>query len=527
MKYLSSLSSSSKRNVQSSSSSSSHSGIISAGIGISITAGVAFYIYYSKHLRSKWQEEEENNYSHDTLPSIIEHFQDIKLDVSSTVQEANQRRTVSYYQKAREAHVQSLVLGHQNYDKLMKRRHEELERNLKYYKEGNKSHRTVIVMLDEMTQQILHDARTKILDPLQYSHDINTRGVWISNLNMIPNEDMHVTIAIPWWWHSMRENNTELSQALANRFRQALVLDFHHPFQIELERIILLGGKTLVALWRTIGERTTDDGQSIIQDRHGTNIDPMVRLRREIVECFTTEKDDIGRKPLTYHHHKQSFIQDCEERNDDGKKDTGTPPMNNKKTPSDEKTQEQKPTPSPMTFISDSSLPPIPKPGIIQERAPTIESKTPGLGQGDGFIHTTLCRLPALNCLSMDEVELEPIHRLCREATATYAGHRMIISKFRFLETTGKGGESNPCVAPIFDETMDAPQRVVVDAVSGQVNVLASHHLSNTVHPSIAGGRNSDVSDETTNRHATIGALPDISEGGVGGVEGLFEKPTT
>lgn len=36
----------------------------------------------------------------------------------------------------------------------------------------------------------------------------------------------------------------------------------------------------------------------------------------------------------------------------------------------------------------------------------------------------------------------------------------MVISKYRFLETTGAGGESNPCVEPIFDETILAPIKV-------------------------------------------------------------------
>ena len=322
----------------------------------------------------------------------------------------------------------------------------------------------------------------------------------------------------------MREGNRELSQALAHRLRQALVLDFHHPFQIELERIILLGGKTLVALWRTIGERTTDDG-TIIQDRHGTGIDPMVRLRREIVHCFTTEKEEIGRKPLTYHAHKRSLL--------DGSNPiptTSTPedlvqnipetPLSNpaSRTKSEETQNHASASNNPdkaRKVTKSHSMPAIPKPKPIEERVPTIELKTPGLGQGDGFIHTTLCRLPTLNCLSMSDVELEPIHRLCREATATYAGHRMVVSKFRFLETTGQGGESNPCIGPIFDETMEAPSRVVVDA-TGQVNVLAPHETYNL--PNIP---NPGLYEES--RHATIGALPDFNT--TGGVDGLFDKP--
>ena len=97
--------------------------------------------------------------------------------------------------------------------------------------------------------------------------------------------------------------------------------------------------------------------------------------------------------------------------------------------------------PTTSTHTSDT-LPPTPsrpngRPPLTREHS--IELKTPGLGSGDGFIHTTLCRLP-LDCLSNDDVSLAQVHRLCRELTHTLSGHRMVISKFRFLETVGRGG---------------------------------------------------------------------------------------
>ena len=67
--------------------------------------------------------------------------------------------------------------------------------------------------------------------------------------------DMHVTVALPWWWHTIQERNNQLTKSMAQRFKQTLLLKFHYPFQIELERIILLGGKVLVALWRCVIER--------------------------------------------------------------------------------------------------------------------------------------------------------------------------------------------------------------------------------------------------------------------------------
>jgi hypothetical protein len=273
---------------------------------------------------------------------------------------------------------------------------------------------------------------------------------------------MHVTVAIPWWWHTVRDGNRELSDELVARFRQALILEFHHSFQIELDRIVLLGGKTLVALWRCVGTRTTDTDQ-VVYDRHGDSPDPFVKLRRDIVRCFTSTDsfESIGKEPLTYNHRFQ-------------------------------KGQEAGP---------ESPAPKLPVGGTLI-RQNSIAWRTPGLSSHDGFIHTTLARLP-LDSLSMTDVELAPIHRLCREATATYCGHRLVVSKFRFLETTGAGGESNPCVNPIFDEIIPAPPRIEVDMDGG-----ISENTAFT---------------KTVERSVTIGAVPCSEDRGT--LEDLFPGP--
>jgi hypothetical protein len=300
-----------------------------------------------------------------------------------------------------------LVAGIGSYSILLKLREKEMKRILYYSNLGTKSHRTVVAMCDSTTAALLRHAREEILQPLDYSTDPSTPNVWIPELNIIPEQDMHVTVAIPWWWHTMRDGNYQLSKDLAARFKQTLLLKFHHAFQIELQRIVLLGGKTLVALWRCVGERVNEDG-IVIYDRHGENVDPFVRLRVEIVRCFTTEAEQVRGQPLTYSDSKHSL--------------TATPPR------------------ADATKDASNSKP-------VLKRQNSIEEKTPGFGQGDGFIHTTLCRLP-LDCLSTKDVSLDKVHRLCREASATLSGHRMVISKFRFIETVGRGGEVRICVWP-------------------------------------------------------------------------------
>lgn len=218
------------------------------------------------------------------------------------------------------------------------------------------------------------------------------------------------------------EDNEKLTQDLAARFRQALVLEMHFAFQIELERIILLGGKTLVALWRCIGERqsTSSEGEKhTIYDRHGASDDPFVRLRREIVRCFGRGATELGLEPLTYTHRKH---EDPQNHRGLLREEAGTL-----------KLQEEEP-------------PAMPQRKVLK-RANTIETKTPGLGDRDGFIHTTLCRLP-VDCLSKESVNLDQVHKLCREATATLCGHRMVVSSYRFLETTGCGGEVSGLTLP-------------------------------------------------------------------------------
>mmetsp|Transcript_1502 Transcript_1502/g.3315 ORF Transcript_1502/g.3315 Transcript_1502/m.3315 type:complete len:543 (+) Transcript_1502:179-1807(+) len=538
---------SSKQTTTTTSSSSSSStswiepAILSSAISIAavaLTSGGFWALRQrDKRLRSQWLEMEEQkqkdgeddfdgNVVGQSLYSVIEHFRSLELSSQSTILEANLRRTTNYYEKAREAHEQSLVLGVANYSTLLKKRREELKSLMFYYNEGKKSLRTVIVMLDQSTQQVLSEARQKILQPLNYSWDVYEKGVWIPEISMIPKQDMHVSVACPWWWHTIREGNDILNKDLSNRLKQTLVIEFHHPFFLELERIVLLGGKTLVALWRTVGERTVvEDGAYVVCDRHATTIDPMVRLRRQIVDCFTNEQHEHNFHPLTYHHRTTSLENKTPQKeaklpivdNPNGKKGTGNEeePNTSKKTPS--------------SSLGAITEPRIPKPGPLK-RQHTIESKTPGLGSGDGFIHTTLCRLP-LDCFSTQDVELEPIHRLCREATATYSGHRMLVHKFRFLETTGAGGDSNPCMSPLFDETIEAPSKVVP-----KQNTLGIRSASDSAGGFAVGGGSGDAGSKIERNALTTGrahnltlrrnvASTSATAPAVGGIESLFEPP--
>lgn len=53
----------------------------------------------------------------------------------------------------------------------------------------------------------------------------------------------------------------------------------------------------------------------------------------------------------------------------------------------------------------------------------------------------------------------------------------MVIGKYRFIETMGEGGESNPCFNPLYDETIDAPlqHRVKIDGSVEERKSLRAH----------------------------------------------------
>ena len=159
-------------------------------ISLSSTIALSTVLYYVNRIRrSKWISEQDAKYGHETTHSVIEMFKTLVLDPETTVKEANKSRTTSYYLKMRESHNKSLVLGVSSHSKLVKLRKLEIERTLKYWKKGNQSHRTILVMCDESTRSILANARRMILQPLEYNtNEGETRGCWVPPLNIIPIE---------------------------------------------------------------------------------------------------------------------------------------------------------------------------------------------------------------------------------------------------------------------------------------------------------------------------------------------------
>ena len=282
-----------------------------------------------------------------------------------------------------------------HYCALFQARRSELSDIMKWPRIG-KSHRTCISMLDSSTASLLGSVREKIMSVYSASDDVKTKSMWIPAQNVIPVTDLHVTVATPWWWHTLTESHGEITSQMSSRLRQTLLLGMHHPFSIEVDTVTF-AGTNLVVLWRTVGPRGD------VTDRHSTERDPFVHLRREIARCFTTASSCGRREPLTH------------------------------------------------TSLAGKGPPTL-------KRHNTIEEKTPGMGEGDGFIHTTLARLPK----SMSRYNVynrDVVKGLCDEATKMLSGRRILINHIRFLHTTGLGGGSNPCVQPLFDETIPLPEK--------------------------------------------------------------------
>ena len=103
----------------------------------------------------------------------------------------------------------------------------------------------------------------------------------------------------------------------------------------------------------------------------------------------------------------------------------------------------------------------------------------------------------------------------------------MVIDKYRFLETMGEGGESNPCYKPLFDETIYAPIKHKVE-IDGSVkektslksaNEIAQQHL--TIGPaSNFSGQLEEVPDEDEQDAAVV----DKSKGSTA-LTDLFQPP--
>ena len=96
----------------------------------------------------------------------------------------------------------------------------------------------------------------------------------------------------------------------------------------------------------------------------------------------------------------------------------------------------------------------------------------------------------------------------------------MVVGRYRFVETMGEGGESNPCYKPLYDETIDAPLRHKV-AIDGKVIEKKGIH-SHTVdeHLTIGPARNflgqtkmsgaTDDNDDETTEKSNPNTLSDL-----------------
>lgn len=179
------------RNERGRDSNQNQSNYAAAVLSIGGTLALSSIFYYVNRIRrSRWMSEEERAHGRgrETTHSVIDHFNSLILHPETTVEEANKRRTTSYYLKMRESHSQSLVLGVGSLARLVELREKEMNRALQYWRRGNQSHRTIVAMCDKTTRRFLADARRRILEPLNHSADVNTRGVWIPPLNIIPEE---------------------------------------------------------------------------------------------------------------------------------------------------------------------------------------------------------------------------------------------------------------------------------------------------------------------------------------------------
>jgi len=136
---------------------------------------------------------------------------------------------------------------------------------------------SVSVRLEPSLRSKLVRARGDILDTLcdagaAEREDI-TSPVWIPSCAIIPEEDLHITLCLPRKWRT--------AMSPENKQRMAMVMDEvsmrHAPFAVELDRVVLLPGGALLALFR-------------LEDCSRPVEDPMVALRLDILKGVLTKE---------------------------------------------------------------------------------------------------------------------------------------------------------------------------------------------------------------------------------------------
>jgi hypothetical protein len=96
----------------------------------------------------------------------------------------------------------------------------------------------------------------------------------------------------------------------------------------------------------------------------------------------------------------------------------------------------------------------------------------------------------------------------------------MLIHKYRFVETTGEGGDSNPCVKPLFDVTMAAPPKAAPKG--GGRTGRKEDMLSNA-------DRNALTTGQVHSQRYTLADARDVTTSTISAkkaMEGLFEPPS-
>jgi len=348
----------------------------------------------------------------------------VTLGPESSVDEANTVRMTDYFGKdegSRSSRPAIPGCDDLPLEELQQLRTDSLAQTMRFHKV--QSHRTVVVpltgnisgMLEECRQDILATLCAEAGQPLSELHNAATARVWTAEPNLIPKEHMHITMAIPMFWHEVEpiEVANAKNRRMVEMWRRVLAVQKHQSFEVEIDRVVFLGGSVLLALWRTVGVRENVEGYRVV-DRSSPALDPVNSLRGDLVRTFL----DAG---LTYR-----ALMDANKDTEEQKADVG------------------------------------------MLRTNTIAQRSP---QG-GFIHTSLARLArapsteqqAPFWLNRDNLDLTKVYSKCSEWSIKLSGHRMIVDKFWFLETDGAGGDADPVEQPRFMETINmqhAPQHAL------------------------------------------------------------------
>jgi len=373
-------------------------------------------------------------------------LESIGVGWDDSVLAANEKRTSEYERQAQaaleyaacaymEEWTQRIPAGARDSEEWVFQNRLAYQRSFEVQVEGQ-TQLAVSIPIDAPLRDLFVQARDDIIGTLcrlagsepSEAEDIRSSPVWIPAFASIPPRDLHITVCIPSLWRVPEEDpaaHAAYNQAVADALASASAE--HECFVVEVDRLTLSKDGSLLVLFRTVGAQTVvaqrpsghvqyprDQGlngaEAMLCDRCSEATDPMTSLRADVLYVFLERR-----------------LAHCQR----------SPPA--------------------ATAVGGGQEGEATSGGVAAPhiaRQATIV-KTVG-GSAHGFIHCSLSRFAISPQLTLRELDLSEVLRVCRSWSARLAGRRMAVRGFKLSEMTGigAGGNKNPFDLAVWEQSI-------------------------------------------------------------------------